>query len=318
MITAHFNGDIVHSANMKRIAEERQIRNNQERKCIYGRDELQCDQWRSYCYEQPEVKKISEFGRCSLQKCDRCSLYRMRKEAGNKIKKFKITQQDYRTMSSGAHWLIKTNRNRVLFFTLTLPPTHKKHKYLFNTYLNEISNEFFSRFMENLRENYKCSGYVAVKEHGYKRNRVHFHVLANMPFTDLRILNNAWCHAIQSICRYSNCALQTRKENRLIRGDTGRAIKYLCKYFSKAKRAGDESYSRLVFITHNLLNKKISVDDLHPETILKGYKGIYINKCDFVTIFRITDSESFKKFCDEFIYELFSDSIKTELMQNSA
>lgn len=317
MITAHFNGDVVHSANMKKIAGERQARNNRDRKCIYGRAELTCDNWRQYCLDQPEVKRISDFGRCSLQKCDKCPLYRMRKEAGERIKKYKITNQDYRKMSSGAHWLLKTNRNRVLFFTLTFPPTHKKHKYLLNTYLDEISNKFFSRFMENLKETYKCTGYIAVKEHGDKGGRVHFHVLANMPFVDLRVLNSAWNYTIKSICRFSVCALQTNPKSRIIKGDINRAVRYLCKYFSKAKRNGGDSYTRLVFVTHNLLHKKISIDDLHPQTILSGYKGIYINKLDFVTIFRITDNESFKKFCNEFIYEVFSDSINTELHRNT-
>lgn len=318
MVTVHFNGDVVHSANMKKIAEERQIKNDQNRKCIYGRSELTCDTWRQYCLDQPEVKRISDFGRCILKQCDKCPLYRMRKEAGERIKKFRITSQDYRKMSSGAHWLIKTNRNKVLFFTLTFPPTHKKHKYLLNTYLDEHSNEFFSRFMENLKEHYHCSGYIAVKEHGTENNRLHFHVLANMPFTDLRLLNSVWCNTIKTICKYSPCALQTDAKNRIIRGDINRAIRYICKYFSKAKRSGGESYTRLIFITHNLLHKKIAIDDLHPQSVLSGYKGIYINKLDFVTIFRITDNESFKKFCEVFIYDLFSDRIKTEIEQNTA
>jgi len=307
MITIHYNGDVVSGPDMVRAAEDRKIRNDKNRQCIYGRDEIKCDTWLAHCKDQPEIKKISDFGRCSLHRCDKCPMYQLRVKAGNQIKKYKIDSKDYRKLSSGSHWLLKHNKNKLVFFVLTFPPTLKKHKLTKSFYLNETSNQYFSKFVENLKENYNCSGYVAVKEIGSKFGRCHFHILACFPFVNLMRLNNAWCSTIKTICEYSNHALQTRRGHRIVNGDTGRAVRYICKYISTTKKLRHESYSRLVFISNNLLHKKMKYDDINPSELLKGYKSIFISTFDFVTIFRITDPKSFDDFCNNVIYSIFDD-----------
>jgi hypothetical protein len=318
MITVHFNGDVISGANQKQLAEERTMIANKNRVCCYGRDELKCDTWLADCHEKPEIKKITEFGRCSLTHCDKCPLYLMRKKAGNRIKEYKITSGDYRKLSSGAHYLLKTSKHKTVFFTLTFPPLHKKHKLTNSFFLDEISNELFSRFIENLKKTYKCSGYVAVKERGEQNGRTHFHVLASFPFVSLSIINNYWCSVIANYCIYSDHALQTDKKTRIVsKKGYGifRAIRYICKYFSKAKRYNGTSRSRLIFISNNLLHKTAKITDILPADIIKNYKGIYIQTLEFVTIFRITDQKSFIEFCDQFIYELFSDKMKFEQLK---
>jgi hypothetical protein len=223
-------------------------------------------------------------------------------EHGNKAKKFKIDSVNYRKLASAGHYLVKTSKHKSLFLTLTLPPFKSKHKYTKSFIYEEFVNQAFSRFVHNLRENYHCAGYVAVREYGTDNYRLHFHIVCSLPYTSFSDLNSAWCSSISYLCNYSANAITTRRENRILR-NPGAAIRYICKYISKSKN--QESDTRLIFISNNLLRKPISID-CDVTTLLKGYKGIYINQSsDYTTVYRITDSKSFDLFCYEFLYDLF-------------
>jgi hypothetical protein len=191
---------------------------------------------------------------------------------------------------------------KLIFFTLTFPPFKKAHKLTKSIFENEIINIYFSRFMENLRLNYHCAGYVASREFGENGSRPHFHCLVAIPFIDFRALNDSWNNTISAICEYSKNAFTTKKGYAEIKS-VYRAVRYVCKYLSKSK--GTRSTARIIFISNNLIKQPQRID-ARIEELLKGYKGIEIFKTsEYSTVFRVKDMNSFKKFCDAVVYPLF-------------
>jgi hypothetical protein len=221
-------------------------------------------------------------------------------ETGLQKKRFKIDNAIYRKMASTAHYLVKESKCKTLFITLTFPQFKRKVPD------NEI-NTYFSKYVENLRKNYDCGGYVAVREFGKETHRVHFHLLLAIPFVPFSVLNSAWCNCIKDICNYSGRAVMSDPKTVVIRNPTY-ALRYICKYFAKTK--GQSNDSRLVFMSNNIIQKPKkmygSVNDL-----LENYKSIYIQQTsDYSTCFRITDSKEFNRFCNNFLYPFFELSFK--------
>ena len=330
MLTVHFNGEIVRHPDTKLIQDRIKERNDRENRCKYGVQFLNCQVWVKHCNDSKDIKQISKFGRCHLSGGEKCPQYKKRVDAGNTDKTFKIDSGVYRKLASTAHYIIKESKTKTLFLTLTLPPFKRKHKltksFIYeSTYYETRINEAFSRFIENCRRTYKASDYIAVRERGEKDNRLHIHLVISMPFVRFDILNNAWCHAIQGFCEYSRNALQTRADNRVIKNPV-RAIKYVCKYISKA--INKVSFTRVYFISNNTLsswlvnpdtgeltkhsNIKRSIDNryLHIQELLKDYKGIYIQTFEYTTTFRVTNPADFNKFCLLILYPLFNSSEK--------
>lgn len=212
------------------------------------------------------------------------------------------------------------------------------HKYTKSFYYDEISNIKFSQFAENLRKNHNCSGYIAVKEYGEATQRVHFHFIVSYPFIDFRYFNDIWVNCISDICFYSSCAVRRAPGAPAIIRNPARAIRYVCKYINKSY--GIKSDTRVVFISRNLLSEKYTIKknvfnyetgqyEEKTETVtrskirfrieetennhidyLKGFKSIYINTFDHVTVYKITDRREFNKFCHQFLYPLFECSFK--------
>ena len=58
------------------------------------------------------------------------------------------------------------------------------------------------------------------------------------------------------------------------------------------------------------IKKQIDENGFNHMAYLKGYKSIYINTFDHVTVFKITDRREFNKFCHNFLYALFECSVK--------
>jgi hypothetical protein len=295
MVNVHLNGDLVRmpdiSAAKKRAYELR----DKKHICKYNVYENSCASWQNSLKCWQNVKDFNNTGRCMLSGSDLCPGHVSQKKQGEIKKTFKIDNPVYRKLSSAAHDLVKSSQKKTLFLTLTFPPF--KH----NPTENEI-NHCFSKFVENLRENYSCSGYVAVREYGENTHRVHYHILCSLPYTDFVTLNRAWCHAISNISDFAGNAIRTTKETLFIH-NPGRALRYVCKYFAKSKYT--TSSTRIVFISNNLIKNpirlKINVTDL-----LSGFKGIYINQTsDYTTCFRITNPEEFDRFCKEFLYDAF-------------
>lgn len=312
MLSVHFNGEVVRHKNMMQIQREVKERNESENRCKYGIHFLSCPVWLKYCIERPEVKKISDFGTCILSNCKDCPNYRQRKKAGTTKKVFTIDWKTYRRISSAAHYMLKESEYKSVFLTLTFPPFIKLHKLTKSFFYDEITNKLFSKFAENLRTNYNCSNYIAVKEYGSKNSRVHFHLLASMPFISFARINDSWCNTISDHCYYSNHALQTDKKSSSVIRNPNRAVRYVCKYISKSY--GIKSNTRVVFISNSALIKPVKICEqkycVNHIDLLKGFKSIRINTYDHVTTFRITDAKEFNIFCQKFLYPLFECTIK--------
>lgn len=302
MLNIHLNGDIVRCPDIAAIRARLSERNDFERRCKYGKTEIYCEAWQKYISEQSEVKNFTDFGRCKLGYCANCPEMRQRKNAGNVKKNYEINNVVYRKMASSANYIIKTSPHTSLFINLTFPPYLKTHKYTKSFYYEQIANIKFSQFIENLRRHHGLLYYIAVRERGEDRGRLHFHCILSMPYTDFRSLNTYWCNVISDICEYSPNAVTHKKENYIIK-NFGRALRYVCKYFAKSK--GAKSESRILFMSRNLINKPLKCQS-DIESILSGYKGVYIRQTsDYTTCFRVTNSNDFDRFLKNFVYPYF-------------
>lgn len=301
MVNFHLNGDIVRCPDIKAIQIRKKERYDQERRCKYSIREDICSAWNNHVDSWMNIKNKGCVGRCSLSGTLNCPEHIKRINTGNMKKNFKVDTPNYRKMASAAHDLVKNSQYKTLFITLTLP------KYKTKTEPDEKTvNQCFSKFVENLMANYNCTGYVAVRERGTDNHRLHYHLLCGLPYIDFSSLNNAWCAALSDICFYSRNAVRTTKETRFI-SNPGRALRYVCKYFSKSRN--QLSSSRLIFMSNNLIKKPIQRPDVNLPDLLRPYKGVYIQQTsDYSTVFRITDNDSFVKFCNEFLYEVFNNA----------
>jgi hypothetical protein len=365
MISVHFNGEIVRHKNMRIIAARTNDKYSKEERCKYGLHYLRCSTWlldnlKDYHKEQDlrknnKLPKIEVYTACKSSGCSSCPEFRKRKKQGNKKKEFTIDWSKYRQLASAAHYLIKESENKVLFLTLTFPDWKRRapyphqiyksreglianHKLTKSFYYDEISNIKIVNFLENMRENYKCSGYIVVKEYGETTKRVHFHLIISLPFIDFRLLNDIWVNSIADICFYSSCALRHKPGTPTIIRNPARAIRYVCKYIGKSY--GIKSDTRVIFISRNLLSSKVprkyttfnykenkfeecikyervsnivkSIQEKEYNHVdyLKRFKSIYINTFEHVTVFKITDRREFNKLCSEFLYPLFECTIK--------
>jgi hypothetical protein len=318
VINLHLNGDIVRCADMSTIQEQLKTRRKKENKCCYGVCMHSCETWKNYNKEKllcssnkwNETKYVKSICQpCTLKKDIICPLHKVRVDTGKMEKTFKINNQEYRKLASGAAYMTKnTPKNeKAIFFTLTFPQFKRE------TNENEV-NECFSRFMENLHNTYGVKYYVAVREYGEKTFRVHFHCLVCMRFTSFTILNDAWNHSIKDLCYYSKNAFTTRKKT-VVLYNPGSALRYCCKYFSKQR--GTRSNSRLVFLASPLLIKPIKKYGVNSLEILRAtqlkYKSLKFYPSKYVTIFRITDPYEFDDFCKIYLYSLFGiDQGKTD------
>jgi hypothetical protein len=307
MINVHLNGEIIRCPDIATIKKRIAERNEAEHRCKYGMIEYHCSAWQKFVSNLPGIKLFSNYGRCSLAGSENCPGCLKRIEAGNEKKTFKIDHSIYRKLTSSAHYLVNESKTKTLFITLTFPPFRKKHKLTKKIFEDVILNQRFSRFVENLRSHYDCKGYIAVRERGEKGNRIHYHLLISLPFISFSSLNATWCNTIKDICCFSKNALTSEKKTLFIRNPV-RALKYVCKYFSKCK--GQSNDSRLVFISNNILTRhKILTDN--PVELLKNYKSIYIEQTsDYTTRFTITDYKEFSRFCALFLYPLFELTVK--------
>lgn len=314
MNIAHLNGDVVVCPDTAEEYIKRQRRYDKENRCRYGVREGLCCSFSDYIREKTPAGGMPDAMRCPLAGSGRCPKAEQLRQRGKIKKSYKIDNSTCRKIASAGQYLMRTNKNKCIFFTLTFPPFKRKASH------NEI-NQRFSRFMENIRKNYGCKGYVAVRELGGQRGRIHFHVICAMPFIPFSTLNNAWLAALRDICRPSPNALQTEK-NRSVIYDAAGALRYICKYFSKVY--GQESATRIVFISNNILSTPVEVVTQDGEIIrrrqsnltrklpgniekhLQGYKMIYIRSYDWSTVYSIRDTDSFNRFMTDKLNALFN------------
>lgn len=316
MLNIHLNGDIVRCPDMEQIQSDVKRRREKMNKCCYGIIQHECEQWREFNRRNvmKDLRKWdnSEFTKricqpCTLKGTKQCPKHLDRVEKGKQQKVFKIDSKTYRKLSSGASYMVKNSPHKTIFFTLTFPQFKRE------TNESEI-NQCFSKFMENLHNNYNVKYYIAVREYGEVNFRPHFHVLCSFKYINFSILNNAWNAAISDICEYSKSAFRTTRKT-VILFDPGKALRYCCKYFSKAKHT--RSNTRIVFMSMPLIIKAVKQRGLSGLAIVhdlfNNYKSIYVNQMQYVTIMRIVDQAEFDDFCSRFIYPLFEiDQGKTD------
>jgi hypothetical protein len=312
MINLHLNGDIVRCPDIKLIQErarERRIKNNV---CIYNIHEDSCKTWQDSLMNWQNTINKGCAGSCMLSGSDICPERQKRQQTGKMKKQFRIDNTNYRKVASAAHHLVKTSEHKSIFITLTFPPFKKE-------YNEKQLNECFSRFVENLRTNYNCSGYVAVRERGEVGNRNHFHIVLSIPFVPFYILNGAWCSAISDLCEYSPRAV-TSKRKRIILKKPANAVRYICKYISKSK--GQTNDSRIIFISNNLVKKPVQLDYLKTgyRTIadfFKDWNSLTVETTEYTTMLRFNDNTEFNEFCERVLYPCFDIDDKKEINLNA-
>jgi len=301
MINIHLNGDIIRCPDTAAIYLRNQQIKDTNQICVYGYKESTCNTWNNSLINWQNVKNNNNCGRCMLSGSPTCPGNIIQTERGKKNKTYQIDNTNYRKIASAAHYMVKESNNKVLFLTLTFPKFKKKYSE------NEI-NQCFSKFVENLRTNYGCSSYIAVRERGEKYRRYHFHILCAIPFVPFANLNRAWCSAISDICEFSKNAVTSDPKTRFIT-NPARAMRYVCKYFAKTK--GQISQTRLIFVSNNILQKPIQMRHASEYGFLDSFKFDYMKQTsDYTTCFRITDKTEFERFCNEFLYPIFELSLK--------
>lgn len=179
-----------------------------------------------------------------------------KRRAGLTDKKYRIDGARYRKISSSAVNLYRNKKNKVIFITLTFPDSINEKQ----------ANECFSRWIDNMKLNYKLNAYVATKELT-KKGRPHFHILADFPYVSIRKINDSWCSAISPYCRYSNNAVRLPVgRGKAIVKDLHRCVSYISKYVSKSRFSKDghreivEFDARCFFISHNIVSRPIWID----------------------------------------------------------
>lgn len=313
MNNIHLNGEIVRCPDIAAIKARNEENRNAHHICPYGVYERDCPTWKESITVWHNFNGI--IPRCMIAHSIMCPGYRDRKKLGEEKKNYKIDQSVKRKLTSTAMYLYNESNSATIFLTLTFPE-FKNSEYLSllllnesrrNTLLNEV-NKCFSKFVHNLRENYGCEGYAAVREFGAMSNRIHFHLLCAIPFVPFNIINRAWCSAISDISIFAKNAVTSDPETRLIKNNPSHAIRYISKYFSKA--VGQRSGTRLVFISNNILQHPKHMD-APLESLLDKYKFDYMRQTsEYTTCYRITDEKEFNRFCKDFLYPFFELSVK--------
>lgn len=170
---------------------------------------------------------------------------------GKKRKTFELNGKHKRFIRSSAIRQALTAKYRLLFATLTFPKDIDEHE----------ANKCFSNFTDNLTTNFKLHSYVAVKELT-KKGRPHYHILLDIPFTDFKVLNRAWCSSFSHVMPGSRNAFTTG--NRPIVSSVDDVARYITKYITKVVQANDsiKPSTRQYFVSMNV--------HCSPETISKS------------------------------------------------
>ena len=173
-------------------------------------------------------------------------------------KNYKITYGIYRKLAGAAMEMFRIRKNKIIFLTYTTT----------NIIKHETINKLWSKHLRNLKENYSVHSYLWVAEL-QNRGAVHYHILLDMPFYDFGAINNSWNNTVQGVSSYSKCSVRTDKKRTAIVRSPNRAVKYICKYMSKAILTPENKfYSRVYGITHNLIKKPVQVSEMEAEVIL--------------------------------------------------
>lgn len=192
-----------------------------------------------------------------------------------KRKHFELNGKHKRFIRSSAIRQALIAKYRLLFATLTFPQDINQKE----------ANKCFSNFVDNLSTNHKLHSYVAVKENT-KKGRPHFHVILDIPFTDFKVLNKAWCASFRNHCNYSNNAFTTGR-NPIVRS-VDQVAKYITKYITKAERGNDsvKPTTRQYFVSQNV-HCRPTVIPSWLKSYLLHKQGAEHYESDFFTWYRL-------------------------------
>jgi len=150
-----------------------------------------------------------------------------------------------RQIANAVEWIRINAVYKPLVFTLTIPAITDYR----------TQNKNVSMFFENFRKNYDCQHYVWVREY-QKNGRPHYHVVADVDFFDLEVVNNYWSGLWGVDAKEKrNWALRlNRKHNRFV-GDSQRLCWYLCKYLGKSMADHEKGLKVRKFAISQVANK---------------------------------------------------------------
>ena len=214
---------------------------------------------------------------------------------GKKEKKYKINYLKYRQIFASILKSHAVNMDKMIFLTLTLP---KPRNGMISA---ENLNKCFSKFIDNMKQNFQLKSYIAVRERGEENGRLHYHFIASIPFVPFSKINKAWCSALSEYFYPSNNAISSAPKNVIIK-DALAAAKYVSKYLSSTLKAKEEN-SRVLFHSHDLTELAVDISEYNVKELLKGFK--YERKTfEFCTIYNI-DKKELKKFLKTVVFPLF-------------
>lgn len=203
-------------------------------------------------------------------------------DLGNMNKTYTITPAIIRRIASAAVVQFEQRENNLTFVTLTLPFKIEHHE----------TNRAFTNFIKNLKKNYHLLSYVATYEHT-KSGQGHYHCIFDMPFVDIRSVNNAWANAISvNPQNYKSLVRLPAQKNRSVVRNVTRLVKYLVKYMGKLDAVFE---AKNYFIDSELLEKSFKeIDSFEFFEIKKQSKAIY--EGEFFSVFstkiqELTNSE---------------------------
>lgn len=272
------NGDIVISKAGNKATDLRDI----TMKAFLNDYMLQCaiNEWEN---KEPNQSIINDFEMLVEMLTDENNHVKKRaKEMGLMNKTYTITPAIIRRIASAAVVQFEQRENNLTFITLTLPFKIEHHE----------TNRAFTNFIKNLKKNYNLLSYVATYEHT-KSGQGHYHCIFDMPFVDIRSVNNAWANAIGvNPQNYKSLVRLPAQKNRSVVRNVTRLVKYLVKYMGKLDAVFK---AKNYFIDSELLEKSFKeIDSFEFFEVKKQSKAIY--EGEFFSVFstkiqELTNSE---------------------------
>lgn len=161
---------------------------------------------------------------------------------------FQLSYQKYRLLASAASIMSKTAENKLIFLTFTFNDKLK---------IKEVmANQIWNRFIKNFKKTYGCKNYVGVLEY-HKSGTPHYHFIADFPYSPIVEINKAWIAAITSSVGndydFVLGSVRLPEDTDSVVDNTSRAVRYLCKYFSKG--LGVRYATKCYFISRDLREK---------------------------------------------------------------
>lgn len=202
-----------------------------------------------------------------------CKDKEIMKNLANKERKFAITNKTYRELLAACIKMKIEAKNGIIFFTATFPfdPTEAE------------AQKIFRNFMKNLKLNYHVETYIWVKER-QKSSRLHFHFLADIPYVNIKRLQDCWNNCIKNIQPYimvSNNSLRlpnSRKFGNVV-SDISQLARYMGKYLSKS-RFVEYEYPAYA-ISKNLYPLSVDITEVQALELCRSYENFVFTDKEF-------------------------------------